>query len=498
MDEQQLINKIIKDVDNRLKNYAIAFNKEKIDFETQSNNKALLCNERTLSTTTNKILEEVLSSVNINPLLVVNEFEIKLKNKITDEKFEEIKSKINNKVKLKENNWKNCFVDGYFKFNCLGNTNSHIHVFIEYKMSNTFDTLELAKDFLKYKIYTHHSDNNTIFAFVIFNKDELYPTILNNEKQAYSIIQSESINKESIKDSKIFIYKESNEFKLDQILETYIHLDECMRDIDTYVQLEEKITKNISDENKIYIKYMKKFNTKVLLSNTIRRYYPFMKDLWEKCNTSNIFDNLSYIFGEEDGSDLPPEDLIKEGVEYRNRLTEAKFIEGKSDSLDKGYRTSINVSLFIVALFDYFNEKYNLGIKLINLKKYTIGNGKNKILKDEKVALEHFKADIKEHYEQIAVDGERKCKKLVYSMLFYINKIYPIIFDIDNNNEVAKLKPEFLVLKVIDELDNQFSKIAKLCNFKYENIDIEKIDTNDQNTLNKLKKFAFSIIEKYI
>lgn len=72
-------------------------------------------------------------------------------------------------------------------------------------MQNDFEFIDLATDFLKYKLYTDKNNENTIFIYVIFDKNENYPTILNGDTEQFLYIK-DIIRETQFKEKKVFIY----------------------------------------------------------------------------------------------------------------------------------------------------------------------------------------------------------------------------------------------------------------------------------------------------
>ena len=100
-------------LDSQIKKYAVCFAKEKIDFDTQTQNDAFLSNERTISTYANSVISEYLISNKYNVPLTVDEFSIRIANGMNPTLF---KMLIEDVAKTdKDKPWKRCYVDGYFK-----------------------------------------------------------------------------------------------------------------------------------------------------------------------------------------------------------------------------------------------------------------------------------------------------------------------------------------------------------------------------------------------
>jgi len=190
--------------DSLIKNYAEKFVSEKHNFDLLTGNFAYLTNERTIASFSNYIIFKLLQDEGYNILLCINEFPIKINNPLSCDEFDELKDDVGKTTRSKS--WHTCSVDGYFLIEDFLKSGISTHIFVEYKMNNSFVYLDLADDYLKYKVYTSRNEANTIFTYIIFDKKENYPTILNNERPRYKMIGSK-IDKTSISaDTKIFIY----------------------------------------------------------------------------------------------------------------------------------------------------------------------------------------------------------------------------------------------------------------------------------------------------
>ena len=176
----------IKNIDCNIKNYAKKFEFEKNTLEKQLKHHIHILNERTLSSIINYFLYKKFDS-DYNVKLAVNEFPIKLLNTISTSDMSNLLLEVDGEVSKSE--WKNCYIDGFFKIENLYFHGDN-YLFIEYKLEKKFKLIQLATDYLKYKIYTKNSNKNTIFIFVICDKQEDYPTIINNNDKLFYLLDN--------------------------------------------------------------------------------------------------------------------------------------------------------------------------------------------------------------------------------------------------------------------------------------------------------------------
>ena len=87
-----------------------------------------------------------------------------------------------------------------------------------------------------------------------------------------------------------------------------------------------------------------------------------------------------------------------------------------------------------------------------------------------------------------------KLLKLCYSMLYYITSLYPLIYEIDDQNNVIKEKASYQISESIVEMKKIFRKLSKTINIKV-NVDLEKIIfEDDKNELDLFNSVFLKII----
>lgn len=191
---------LIDYIDLNIKSFSNDFKNVSHEFDLLFKNQANILYERTLSVEANNCIKKFFLEENKNGLdIAVSEFNVRLIDQ--PDKIEE--KKFLNEVKLESRpKWNNCYFDGYFLTNNFI-LEGKIHVFVEYKLKNEFDYGELAKDFLKFKIFTKNCDLNKLFVFIIFEKNCDYPTIKSENNNFY--ILNSNMSSENLSESRVYI-----------------------------------------------------------------------------------------------------------------------------------------------------------------------------------------------------------------------------------------------------------------------------------------------------
>ena len=496
------IDEIVLFVDNEISKYATFFDLEKKEFDSLTNNASYLANERTVSFFANEKIKEYLDSNGYKVALYANEFSIKITNGINRSVFNTLISEV---VQSKQSSpWKRCHVDGYFKINHFLTDSDNTHLFVEYKMDNHFIYLDLANDYLKYKAITYSNESGTAFAYVILKKRELYPSIVSPVAPHYELI-GKNISSSSVSGTKsVYIYLppfglpfSEDERKPITDLENAVKV---IRDVtilsDEIEAFRNQAINKLSKEKLIFVNNMKSFNSKVAKSHTLRRYYGFIKELWDKCSEKDFFHNLDEIFIDCQ-KPLTPEIIIKEGSFYKTNLGNKLTADAKKAAIQNGLRTATNVSLFIVIILDYFNSKFDVGANKPDYGVVPIGRGRNKENIPLRDTVDYYYKVLRENYS--FDDGDRRLKKLSYSLMYYIVNLFQIIYQIDEtNNQVLGYNEDFQYYIVLDRLQITLNNAMKKLKYKNKKIDVESIfDDEDNEAQQDLLQFVNWIINQY-
>lgn len=490
------LDSLISNLDDDIKNYADIFSKKKKDFELLTDNKAFITYERTVACVATLFLASLLEKAGYKILFAANEFPIELKNKLSMVEFDSLR--FSSALKTRKVQWSKCYVDGYIQTTGILNKDITTQLFIEYKMENKLVLFNLASDYLKYKTYTFKSNMNTVFVYVVFKKEENYPGILSDSKPHYELINYDIVSNPIKGNKRIYFYipdishSSSNEELTE---DAFSRFDLVSKLSDEVLDLIGKERSGINEEQMMFVDSMKFFNSKVLKSWTLKNYYPFMKKVWTASLNKGLFTDLEYLFG-KNKSEITSSFIVNEGSIYKENLAQIYTAEAKAEALERGINPSSNVSLFIVSVCDYFNERFKLGIEPPIYYNKHIRSGKNINIHEWSKTVNYFKNKLKENYEGYS-EGEKKIKKLFYSLMYYITNLFPIIYKINDDGTIEGFSDQFSDYKAIDYLQSEINKLTKYFKYKKQ-IDVEDlIYEHDSDSANALVEFINNIFAKY-
>lgn len=484
-----LLSKFIFNIDEKLKFVAATFSSEKIDFDTLTSNEAFITYERTVSSYANSFLTDLFKAEGFDVLLSVNEFPIKFKNGITTEWFEENLDRLGLSKKDRDRPWTYCVVDGLFKIQKEGVVK---HVFIEYKLNNDFIYSDLAIDYLKFKSYTKNYNKNMIFVFAICKKEENYPSIILDDTKEFLELNKD-LSLKDISDYRVFVYEKRDDVTKD-VLDDKIIDDFSLIDISLKRIKKMNYLKPLSDEEKLFVDSMYKYNSNIIKSRLIRDNYMFIKSCWDGLLSSDLFDKRiinEYII---DGQ-YQTNAIIENGCNYNNYLEDEIGSQNKKKSLEESnIRGSSFVSSNVLIFIDYFCELNNFSPKSkMDLGSYSFGRGKNKVFVDNEkvIASERKKIDI--HYG----DDKEKVYKLgryTFCLLYYLVNVLPLIYETDSNGQLIDADGSASLHEEKLKLFNVYKRVyKKIYNEKYYDNFIEFEKDYDY----RLKKLFSSAINKY-
>ncbi len=492
MMDKNKFDELIDEIDNNIKKYSDNFNFEKKSLETQLKNTIHILNERTVASTINYYLYETLNR-GYNIKLAVNEFPIKLTNEISETDMDELLLEVNEETD--KTKWKNCYVDGFFKIENFYFPVEN-YLFIEYKLEKKFKLVQLATDYLKYKIYTKNDDKKTIFTFVVCDKKENYPTIINDKTKKFHILDRR-LDILLPLDTRIYVYIPTNDSASDEdnidekdLYELFNELNIISKKADYIDQFSEKEFKVLENYQKVFIENMHKFNSKVIKANYIRKNYNFICSLWEKSkeilSNDGIYLNLNFTNKDEEHIIELIDDGSRYFSNYQNNLYGDNLIEAKNSGVKASNYTSFN----IIVLLDFFNEAIlKTEIKPEYYETTTI-RGRNK----ESITYEEIAYNHKEKLKGIYCRSEfelNKIKRLALEIMYFIVNVYPILFEISAENEVID---ESINKKISDSLQiiqKSINRVKKLINYR------DKINILDSDVDIQIRGIVEDIIRKY-
>lgn len=451
---------LIDGLDKCIEEYSIKFNLNKSillkDFDVTTN----CAVERTIAIVANKYIKEYIA-LNSNLKFYADEFQItfNVDKKDIDEQIKKVDGIV------EKNSWNNCYVDGYFEYECDG---KNINLFVEYKMQSKFSFAKLATDFLKYKLYTHKSTANSIFAYIIFDKNEMYPSILDSTVEKYVYLE-EYITK-SIPISKCYFHNNpgySSELLPDinttsVLRESFYLMEKINNDCDL---LEDYNSFEMYTEyEKIFIDKISTFNTNVFDANILKINYNYLLNVYNTSVERGIFKKFKNIinYNETCFDKELLEIFLDDACHYKSNLI-VKLVElDKYEAIVKGFSVGIEISNFIVMLVDYFVKKHDLIIESSSFF-YTKNVKVNGVIEI---------VDVKEHIEDLVFqkiksnyhskDLQNDFDRAIFGLLYFIVQTYPMVYDIDENNNITSISETKIILKIISNIQTNVKLLNKI------------------------------------
>lgn len=488
------LNNLILWIDGKIKDYSIRFNFEKVSIEKQLNNEIHFLYERTLASVANYFIGEYLSTI-YTCKLIVNEFPIRLLKKISDREMITLCGEVDNKSEYHK--WKNCYVDGYFKVENLhfaGNNS----VFVEYKLDKKFKFAQLATDYLKYKIYTKNDKSNTIFAFVVFDKAENYPTILSECAPHYCILDT-NITVDSLKNSRVFLYIPDipeqdgyDKTNTDVLNDVYNEFDIISRKVDEINQIGIEQYHEYDDYQKLFIENIDRYNSRVIKANYIRDNYKYIYNLWKHSCDILKNDPIFIELNLDDKSKDNVLNLIIAGSTYLHNF-EANF---HKESIENAQKSGLKVSNFssfnMIVLLDFFNDIVQVtNDKPLYYKKKS-GRRKNDNVLDYSEIASNLKIRFSKMYLNTE-ENKNKIKKLGLELLYFLVNIYPLIFEISDDYTVIDSSASKKINDNLKLIQKSINKIKRKTDYKRK---INVVDLSPQSD-DQITSLAQHIISRY-
>lgn len=489
MDKSEL-ELLIKNIDFKIKEYTDDFHCAIVNYQTQSGNSPFITNERTVATISNLAINEhfIINYKGKHPFFV-NEFPVKINGSLSETTQTEFENDVDLKAtKLK---WTRCYVDGYFHVDNVYQNNEHI--FVEYKMDNRFVFANLATDYLKYKILTYKCDKNSIFVYVLFDKNENYPTIIRKDSNLYSLLNKRILETDDY-NSNVYLYIPNSENDIkhennNNIVDLFKEFNILNKEIDTLNEIGEENYKIYDEKSKVLINSLSTYNKKIICSSTIRNNYPFIYELVEKLKI--IEPELFKSIDEMDCSSL--EKYFNDGENYRTFFVNSLLIDDKKKAYDEGLRASFNSSFALVVLLQYYCNKNDISLK--NQPNFDfiheIGAGNHKRIVNQKEVKDNIIGKLENNYHD--KENREKIFNLAKKTAIYITLVYPLLFTISNENKVIGFDDNRKIHDILFNMQEHIRKIKKMTGYG------KKIDLNEinNNIREELLNLALFIIEKY-
>lgn len=424
--------------------------------------------ERTISNECKFFITEILEKNKINLNLSVTELSL-INRQETDEILKKIKKDVNFTRQLKET-WNKMYIDNYFQIEM---NNQVKHIFVEYKLNEEIDFFDLAKDFMKFKLYNfYNKDNNCIFVYCVLSKDfknyasiktlkphfeylttNIEKTIIKDNKRVY--VFTESINSQSLlKDENLFI----EEFEIFQTLIKIADISDTS--IINYDNGNKSETNNI-------VNYRSLFHYNVLESEIIRSNYKLISDVYKIKNMNFTLDESFFV------------NIVLDFQKIQN------IIQGKikEEANNQGLFTSYRPSLFIIILICFYAQ-------YLSSEKNNLYSNINCNPHDGKIIEELIKK-LSQNQEKLEIQPI-----FVESIMYFIIKLYDELFVISDDGSIIEYKEEYK--QENDELIKLYRELAKKLSldFKEEKIDDSSIADFSLKVLRRIVKGDYNYGKK--
>ncbi len=446
-------------LDDFIKEYSSGFLINKTTLNTELSITTNCAIERTMAIVANKYVNNYLLRTT-NLKFSADELQISL-NEIIDN-VDDLIADVGYEVN--KDSWKNCYVDGYFEYEY----DNEIHnLFIEYKMESKFTFAKLATDFLKYKLYTHFSNIDTSFLYIIFEKNENYPSVLNSNLDNFVIIEK-YINNE-IPLSKCYFHSPGFRSELTPDCTTARELRialELLTKIDKDCELLEDFEEfdTYSEFDKIFIDQISTFNTNVFDARILKENYAYLMNVFDISLENGLFNDFNHIinFTENSFDRDELEKFVHDACNYKTNLINKLVEDDKLIAITKGFNVGIEVSLYIIMIVNYFVKKHKINTEKTPFfyDKKTKVNGVVEIIKvSEKIQPEVFeKLDHNYNINKLRKDFDRA----IFGLLYFIKMTYQLIYDIDEHNNVKSISDKKRNLKIITNIQTNIKNLNKI------------------------------------
>lgn len=486
MNGDELI-ELIRKADEGLKNYSCNFLKEKKELESQINKSTTILNERTLSFFLNSFFEKYFGS---NCALCANEFDIDIGKEDPGNLTEEVGGK------AKKKSWNHCYVDGYFKVQNLFPGNESGHLFLEYKLQNRFDFSDLATDFLKYKLITKSNEKNTAFVYIIFDKKENYPRIILNKgdlTNSYSLLKR-NISPDSMDDTNVFVYLPNGDFeqadtktqhseKLDAsvLYEPFYKFSALSEQYETF---EHGSYHEYNEEENAFLEGLHTYNSKVIKSRLIQDHYFYIRDLFNEAISIGVFNDDTFDKDVLSGDLTKIKEVIKAGAQYNANFEQNLKIDSKIEAAKKGLKAQYFSSLNLIVTLDYFRSLFVPSFERPQYWTKKIGRGTKQEIIDYQLVADNQIGELKRIYDS----SKDKIRQLSFQIMYFIVKVYPIIFTINDEDKTIELSANTRLHDLIDEMEMILNRILSLLKSH------EKINLREDDFQKPLKTLCAEVI----
>lgn len=501
------LDSIIKAIDDSIKNYSSLFTKETFDIDARTLNQSDLLNERTLSCFINGEIYKQLSKT-FAIRLFANEYKVLFKNGINTSAFNSLIGEVGGKInakRQKDGMWNYCTVDGIFLVKDIFATDVSTYIYFEYKLNNLFVLIDLATDFLKYKAITYKDETYTAFVYTIIDENVSYPTILSSSSPNYELINKDLSLHPISGDKRIYIYyPKSNTDSIDNKRKSADDLSSSIDAMVTARDLGNKILSfqkdklvELDDFSKRILSELKKFNRKVAKSKILKNNSRYIHDLYVELNKHSKTDYILKLFGDDEIE--KQNKIIEYACDYKNNLSDFLNGQKKRDSIENdGLNVSTNMSVLVLSIMDLAKEVLNINIASPILPKVKI-RGRNQGTADWNKGLENNKTKLRNHYffNERNEDGYNKLLKLAYSINFYLENLFGVMYERNSEYDVSGIKEEFIYEEAVYEMQSILNNLTKKIGLKDVKLDIKEIIDKGDTYNNNLLTLICNIINSF-
>lgn len=471
---QEIINLFQKELETNYFELCTKCESDVVSFNSYSVN---FCNERTIGHFCEDFIQNNFSTFKLIPISLLNEFSIKM-DPSTAKSLPDFSSEVSEAKDSKGIYYSpdSCFlVDDKI-------------IYIEYKvMKSSFSYIKLARDYLKFKHYSHNSKKESWFVYVYLSENTslkpVVPTILlpGKTEPKYQYI-SKIVSRSSIdKTARVFIYRpEIGKDKEDDTpIDSPLLPDNLLGNLDSI--LDNCSNFDVADSNGIFnqskqlsrnVFYVNRgaYGSKVATSYQIRQKYFEIKELFDwfvKNHKSLVLTSQKTInFDSDFLADIDSNDFKESSLYFSNQIK--KLNEDKKNAINGlTFNVTYRRSLWIILLFKKFAEDNNLSY-FSNIK-----------FEDEKDNKD-FQAiwdDLKERYKD---QFKHRFDSLCFELMVLIVNSIPFIYKIENDKVTNDYSDEFKASLNKENLLRCYKDITKLLNI--EDFDISKdFDTDELN-----------------
>lgn len=306
-----------------------------------------------------------------------------------------------------------------------------------------------------------------------------------------------TLNKSLPLDTRVYIYISQNNNVADNINVDGNNMNELIEELNIISEKADYIDQFGKDEYKPFNNYQKifldnisKYNSKVIKSRYIQKNYNYIVSLWNEAKTKlssdEVYSNLEFENNDVDHIYK----LINDGSVYftnfQRNLHNDDWIQAKSNGLQVSNYTSFN----IIVLLDFFNDAILHTSNKPFYHEINTSRGRiAKIIRYEDIAKKH-KSKLKNIYciSQSELD---KIKRLALEVMYYIVNVYPLLFDISNENNILGESTNKKIDDSFKIIQNSINKVKKLVNYN------EKINVLESDIESKIRDMVELIINKY-